>query len=644
MRRHLFSPERSPGPEWFSAAVLISVIGGASIAADFIGSTEAAVVRGLAGLLAAGALGVGARRRRCSPQWAWTVLALGVAVWVLGDGLWDALTITDKAADSGWYTVANVLYLVTYPALFAAVLGLVGGGIRGSFDDVIDSVIVALAAVLVMRMFIIDNTPTSSSLDALYNAAYPLGDALLLGAVAWLVFTTGAKSVPAWLLASGMALMLLTDIMWDLQYRYALGSFEAWTNPAYPIAYAVIAATALHPAAARLAERRVERTRYIHRTRLGFLCGSVAVLSMVAVVDTTRDPLVQVVTAVLVAAIAIRFGVLVRATERAYRQADRNERRFRLLATAVPVGILESTLDPQIVFANEEADHLFGTSVVGYDLVRLSSLVSESAEDDERRLTREGIQQVIAGERASAQLRIRGVDGQERWVAWYGMPSGERGQHTGAFIAAVDITALKDAESMLALQATHDALTGLPNRRLLFDRLSRALNRLVREPGAVAVLFMDLDRFKPVNDRFGHDAGDKLLQVIAGRLQGAVRAGDTVARVGGDEFVVVLDPVSSRDDVVRIAAKIVEVVGEPVDLDDGPASVGASIGIAFSRNAQDDPDTLLRDADAAMYLAKSDDGAGFRFFDAEIGDHETARSLVGKRHHVSVPRRAKTTS
>jgi diguanylate cyclase (GGDEF)-like protein len=281
--------------------------------------------------------------------------------------------------------------------------------------------------------------------------------------------------------------------------------------------------------------------------------------------------------------------------------------------------------------------------VVGYDLLRLSTLVSESAEEDERNQTMHGIQQILDGKRASAQVRIRGLDGQERWLAWSGMPSGER-DHGGAIIATVDITALKDAQAMLALQATHDALTGLPNRRLLFDRLSRALNRLSREPGAVAVLFMDLDRFKPVNDRFGHDAGDNLLQVIAGRLQGAVRAADTVARVGGDEFVVILDSVSSREDATRVAAKIVEVVAEPVELDGGPASVGASIGIAFSRNAHDDPDALLRDADAAMYLAKNDDSTAYRFFDAEIGDHDTARSLVGKRHHVTLPRRTNSTS
>ncbi len=643
MRRHLFSPERSARPDWYPAAALVALIATASVGADFVGPTTAAAIRGAAGLAAAGALALGARRRRCSPPWAWMVLALGVAVWVVGDGLWDALDINGADPGSGWYTVANVLYLVTYPALFAAVLGLVGGGIRGSFDNVIDTVIVALAAVLVMRMFVIDTSPTTNALDNLYNAAYPLGDALLLGGVAWLVFTTGAKSLPAWLLTSGVSLMLFTDIVWDLEYRYALGSLAAWTNPAYPIAYGLIAATAVHPGAARLAERRVERGRHIHRTRLGLLCGSIAALSMVAVSDTSRDRLAQVVTAVLVAAIAVRFGALVRATERAVHEADRNERRFRTLATTVPVAILEADQEPRIVFANEEAEHLFGTSVLGFDLQQLSTLVSESAEDDEVVRTRHGIERILAGERASAQLRIRGHDGQERWLAWYGMPSGEPGEQSGAFIAAVDITALKDAESMLALQATHDALTGLPNRRLLFDRLSRALNRLTREPGGVAVLFMDLDRFKPVNDRYGHDAGDKLLQVIAGRLQGAVRAGDTVARVGGDEFVVVLDPVSSREDVIRVAAKIVEVVAEPIDLEDGRAGVGASIGIAFSRNPHDDPDALLRDADAAMYLAKNDAGGGYRFFDAPTGDDRTARSLVAKRHHVAVSRRAKAT-
>jgi diguanylate cyclase (GGDEF)-like protein len=217
------------------------------------------------------------------------------------------------------------------------------------------------------------------------------------------------------------------------------------------------------------------------------------------------------------------------------------------------------------------------------------------------------------------------------------MPAGD-GAGTGAFLATVDITALKEAEAMLSLQATHDALTGLPNRRLLFDRLSQAVVALGRHEGSVAVLYMDLDRFKPVNDELGHDAGDRLLQVIAGRIQTVVRGGDTVARVGGDEFVVVLTQLPAQDALARgvaagVADKIVRAVGLPVDLLTRRVTVGVSVGVALCGDSERDPDALLRDADAAMYLAKRQSGARYTFFDDEIDDPQVADRLVAKRHH-----------
>jgi diguanylate cyclase (GGDEF)-like protein len=195
---------------------------------------------------------------------------------------------------------------------------------------------------------------------------------------------------------------------------------------------------------------------------------------------------------------------------------------------------------------------------------------------------------------------------------------------------------------MLSLQATHDALSGLPNRRLLYDRLSQALAGLERRSGPLAVLFMDLDRFKPVNDEYGHDAGDRLLKVVSGRIQGVVRAGDTVARVGGDEFVVVLtelpaQPIRARAAAGRVASELIEVVGHPVDLDGARASVDASVGIVLCDDPHEDPDRLLRDADAAMYVAKRGSGGRAVFFDEAVGSHQAAQGLVAKRHSVELP-------
>lgn len=155
-------------------------------------------------------------------------------------------------------------------------------------------------------------------------------------------------------------------------------------------------------------------------------------------------------------------------------------------------------------------------------------------------------------------------------------------------------------------QAFHDTLTGLANRALFTDRLEHALARRQRRPGSVAVLFIDVDDFKAVNDRLGHLRGDELLQVVAGRLTGCLRAGDTAARVGGDEFAVLLEDVNDRGEAGSVAGRIVTAMQEPVTLGSGRIASTVSIGICTSDDAGEDADTLLRDADFAMYRAKAE--------------------------------------
>lgn len=156
----------------------------------------------------------------------------------------------------------------------------------------------------------------------------------------------------------------------------------------------------------------------------------------------------------------------------------------------------------------------------------------------------------------------------------------------------------------LAHLAFHDSLTGVANRVLFLDHAGQALHRARRQPGAVAVLFIDLDRFKDVNDRFGHAAGDELLADVADRIRGVIRPTDTLARLGGDEFVVLCEGLTGEVDGVRVAARIEEALGRPFRLAAGEARVTASVGIALAAEGEDDPEALVRDADTAMYRAK----------------------------------------
>ncbi len=171
-----------------------------------------------------------------------------------------------------------------------------------------------------------------------------------------------------------------------------------------------------------------------------------------------------------------------------------------------------------------------------------------------------------------------------------------------------DITAEKEATAQLRQAATHDALTGLPNRALMQDRLAQALARTARDGSGLAVLFIDLDGFKPVNDTYGHIAGDMLLQGVAQRLRGCVRDSDTVARVGGDEFVVVSLGSGSPEAAATVADKLLTALTPPFPLGVGEARIGASIGIALASGREPDQpvpaQSLLDAADHAMYDAK----------------------------------------
>jgi diguanylate cyclase (GGDEF)-like protein len=169
----------------------------------------------------------------------------------------------------------------------------------------------------------------------------------------------------------------------------------------------------------------------------------------------------------------------------------------------------------------------------------------------------------------------------------------------------------KRIENELARQALHDALTGLPNRALFFDRLVQALSRLDRGTGCLAVLFVDLDGFKAVNDSLGHPAGDRLLGEVAARLAAVLRAGDTAARYGGDEFLALCDSLSGVAEAERVAGRIARELERPYLLDGETLRVRVSVGVAVGCDGRDDPDALVRDADAAMYAVKSRGGGAF---------------------------------
>jgi diguanylate cyclase (GGDEF)-like protein/PAS domain S-box-containing protein len=190
-----------------------------------------------------------------------------------------------------------------------------------------------------------------------------------------------------------------------------------------------------------------------------------------------------------------------------------------------------------------------------------------------------------------------------------------------------DVTARYEAEARIAFMANHDALTELPNRVLFRERMTQALSRVGRGEKAAA-LCLDLDQFKGVNDTLGHPAGDRLLRAVAQRLVGCMRASDTVARLGGDEFAILQVGAEQPDGASGLARRIIEVLGEPYDIDGQQVVVGTSIGVALAPADTMDPDELLKSADVALYRAKADGRGRFRFFERDMDARIQARRVL----------------
>lgn len=217
----------------------------------------------------------------------------------------------------------------------------------------------------------------------------------------------------------------------------------------------------------------------------------------------------------------------------------------------------------------------------------------------------------LAGRHRSAHFvnftnRYRHRDGSWRWLLWSARCDGEVW-----YAAAKDVT----DRMWLERQALRDPLTKLPNRLLLMDRARQALGRLRRSHALVALLFIDLDRFKAVNDNFGHATGDHLLIAVAERVTQALRDSDTAARLGGDEFVVLAEDLESEKEALAVAERVLHALQAPLRVGATEVSVLASVGVSVSNAPDTDPEDLLREADIAMYRAKSAGGARLELFD-----------------------------
>ncbi len=231
-----------------------------------------------------------------------------------------------------------------------------------------------------------------------------------------------------------------------------------------------------------------------------------------------------------------------------------------------------------------------------------------------------------AGAEVSHQAMLRDRGGREYGVRDSVSPIvGQMGELLGAVMVFQDVTESRELTRQLAHLAHHDSLTGLPNRALFQSRVSQACEAASVHPRTFAVVFMDLDHFKHVNDSLGHAVGDELLKTLAQRLTKALHPGDTVSRLGGDEFVMLLADIGGPDEIGEVAQKILREVALPCVLEGTEVTVGISLGIAIYPQDGEDPDTLMKHADAAMYRAKRGGRNRYQFFSREVDQAASER-------------------
>jgi len=331
-------------------------------------------------------------------------------------------------------------------------------------------------------------------------------------------------------------------------------------------------------------------------------------------VDLTLSPLVQPEgTAITATAFDIHE---MKAAEDA---ALTSERRLRDLLESVQLVAIMLDLNGNVTFCNRYVEELLGCGaeeILGRNWFETFVPTDQAGEAERAFAAKIHLDAVTPYEEGDIQTRT----GERRWIAWSNAVLRDRhGKVVGAASIGADISERKRAEERLVHEALHDALTGLPNRGLFLDRLHGAIARGRRRSSyGYAVLFLDLDRFKLVNDSLGHLLGDQLLIHVARRLQSCLRPGDTIARLGGDEFTVLLEDMEDPSEASRVAERIRLVFDAPFDVQGHDVFTTASIGIALGGPRYDRPEAVLRDADTALHRAKAEGKARHRLFDTPM--------------------------
>jgi diguanylate cyclase (GGDEF)-like protein/PAS domain S-box-containing protein len=542
--------------------------------------------------------------RRMSPgalRLAWRSLTVALALYFIADCISGSFWLEGR---DPFPSPADILYLVFYLPLAAGALWLIrAAAVRVPWIQLsIDAAIFMVGFGALFWFLVVHPAAMHTQLGILKGAlseTYLALDCLCLLMLGVLLLTgagnVGGRRIPVLLLA-GFATMLLADIIWSLgkvRGSYLPGNFQDVLYLSCYLPLAVAGREQIRAVATRTREASSASDALARSMPYAAMAAAFLVLVYLARGDLGGSATVMTgIVFALTVLLMFRQGMMLRMVEDHYAS---------LVANAADVIMIVGT-DGVVRFASPAAERTLGLKpekIIGTSLGELWG-----GEDGERlRMFLDEVARSASGMVGPIELRIeRGA--QRRVVEGVGSNLGNDPAVRGLALNFRDISERKALEEQLRQLAFHDPLTLLANRNLFRDRVQHALTLAQRGGRAVAVMFLDLDNFKNINDSLGHDAGDRLLQTVAHRIVRTTRSSDTVARLGGDEFAVLVEGIESSEDVATLADSLIETLDLPFPLDGREVRVGASIGVAFSA-AEGGADTLLSNADIAMYHAKA---------------------------------------
>jgi diguanylate cyclase (GGDEF)-like protein/PAS domain S-box-containing protein len=608
------------------AVCMATGLGGYASGVSTIGTALMATVAGAACLVRAG---------RCTGRmrWAWGSIGLGMLCYAFGDARWTWVeTVRGEAVP--FPSLADAGYLAM-PSLVVAGLLMVPvaqQSIANRIRSVVDGLMIATSLLLVSWLLVIDPllAQGSDSPVALpVVLAYPVSDIVLVTVVCYmlaLLRRDGRNAGQLMLIAAAAGLIGLSDTVYaygTLGQTYVSGNL---LDTGWFAGFALIALAARRPDSADPDHREGTDERQQLAIVLPYAVVVAALLISVAR-HGEADAFANWCRSVLILLIVARQLLTLLENRRltrnlesrvAARTADlyASEQRFQALVQQSSDSVTVIDADSTVRYQSESVERIFGwpaALLLGHRLTRVAGRRAGPR-------IAAAIESVIGEPYATTvvELQLRHRDGRLRQAEMTMTNLLDDPSVGGLVLNTRDIHDAKELQDQLVHEAYHDGLTGLASRALFREQLQGALE-VSRRDDDVAILFLDLDGFKEVNDSLGHAAGDQLLVQVADRLRESVRDGDTVARFGGDEFAVLVESVAALADAETVARRIIDAVGRPFPISGRELHVGASVGIASAADAGD-IEQLMRNADLAMYRAKAGGGSGLAAYDPQMHD------------------------